>query len=413
MIRTTPAAGGVPLADVLAVLERRYPERTAEPWDAVGLVCGDPSQPVRSVLFAVDPVEAVVDEAVERGVDLLVTHHPLLLRPVSSVRADSPKGALVHRLVRAGIALHVVHTNADAAAPGVSDALARSIGLEELQPLSARPVDPLDKVVTFVPESSAEPVVDALSAAGAGQVGEYARCAFTTTGVSTFEPSLRAHPTVGEPGGRHTGTEARVEMVLPRAARERVLAALRAVHPYEEPAYDVLELAGWSSPRGLGRVGSLPWPLTVESLASVVAGALPWTEQGVRIAGDPSALVQRIAVCGGSGDSLVDAVRASGADAYVTADLRHHPASELREQARGGSPHLVDVAHWASEWPWLQGAAARLRADLAEVAGTGMTGLADAVGGAAPAGDTVTVHVSTRRTDPWTLRVPNPGGPVR
>ncbi|MEJ5945681.1 Nif3-like dinuclear metal center hexameric protein, partial [Pseudokineococcus basanitobsidens] len=360
-------SNGVALADLLEVLERRYPAASAEEWDAVGLVCGDPTRLVRSVLLAVDPVAEVVDEAVELGVDLVLVHHPLLLRPVRSVRADDPKGAVVHRLVRAGIALHVLHTNADSARPGVSDALARVIGLDDLQPLSAAPAAPVDKHVVFVPEGDAERLVDAMSAAGAGEIGEYSRCAFTGTGTQTFTPGERAHPAVGTPGERHTGSEARVEMVAPRHLRERVLAAVRSAHPYEEPALDVLELAPWSSPRGLGRVGTLDKPLTVEALAGVVAAALPYTHHGVRVAGDPSALVRRVAVCGGSGDSLFDAVRASGADAYVTADLRHHPVSELRERARGGAPHVLDVSHWASEWPWLQGAGDRLRADLEEV----------------------------------------------
>ena len=386
---------GVALSDLLQLLERRYPAATAEEWDAVGLVCGDPTQRVRRVLLAVDPVAEVVDEAVDLGVDLLLVHHPLLLRPVRSVRADEPKGAVVHRLVRAGIALHVLHTNADSARPGVSDALARALGLDDLQPLSAAPSDPVDKHVVVVPREDAERVVDAMAAAGAGALGEYARCAFTGEGVQTFTPGKRAHPAVGTPGERHTGPEARVEMVAPRALRERVLAAVRAVHPYEEPALDVLEIASWSSPRGLGRVGSLARPITVEALAGIVAQALPFTHHGVRVAGDLSALVQRVAVCGGSGDSLLDAVRASGADAYVTADLRHHPVSELRERVRGGVPHLLDVSHWASEWLWLQGAGDRLRADVEET------------------GRSVQVTISTRRTDPWTFRLASPGGPVR
>ncbi|MEJ5915372.1 Nif3-like dinuclear metal center hexameric protein [Pseudokineococcus sp. 1T1Z-3] len=385
---------GIPLGELLGVLERRYPESSAQEWDAVGLVCGDPTRPVRSVLLAVDPVADVVDEAVELGVDLLLVHHPLLLRPVRSVRADDPKGAVVHRLVRAGIALHVLHTNADAARPGVSDALARVIGLDHLAPLAAAPSDPVDKHVVYVPEPDAERVVDAMAAAGAGEIGEYARCAFTAPGTQTFTPGPRASPAVGTVGERHTGPEARVEMVAPRRLRERVLSAVRAVHPYEEPAIDVLELAPWSSPRGLGRVGTLDTTVTVDQLAGVVAAALPFTHHGVRVAGDPSALVRRVAVCGGSGDSLLDAVRASGADAYVTADLRHHPVSELRERARGGPPHLLDVSHWASEWPWLQAAGDRLRADL------------EGVG-------TVEVNISRRRSDPWSLRVASPGGPVR
>ncbi|WP_432546712.1 Nif3-like dinuclear metal center hexameric protein [Kineococcus sp. SYSU DK004] len=280
------------LADVVRHLETVHPPRWAQPWDAVGLVCGDPEQPVRRVLLAVDPVEAVVDEALERGADLLLVHHPLLLRPVSSVAATTPKGRLVHRLVRAGCALYVAHTNADAGGPGVSDALARVLDLDHLEPLEPLPQEP-------------------------------------------DRPDL-----------------------------------------------------------GIGRVGRLAAPERLADFAARVAEALPETEQGVRVAGDPDALVQRVAVCGGSGDSLFERVRASGADVFVTADLRHHPASEARERAAfdaGGAPHLVDVSHWASEWPWLAGAADRL------------------VAAVAASGRTVDAHVSTTRTDPWTARVPSRG----
>lgn len=381
----------VPLSEVVAVLDELYPQRWAEDWDAVGLVCGDPSAPVGTVLLAVDPVGDVVAQAVDAGADLLVVHHPLLLRGVHGVPATTPKGRAVHELVRAGCALYVAHTNADSARPGVSDALARVLGLTDLVPLSAAPADALDKLVTFVPPEHAERIVDALAAAGAGEVGEYERCAWTTSGHGTFTPGPSSAPAVGRPGERTDLVETRVEMVLPRTSRERVLGALRTEHPYETPAFDVHELAAWSGPRGIGRVGELEAATSLARFADVVAAALPHTAQGVRVAGDPDATVHRIAVCGGSGDSLFGAVRASGADAFVTADLRHHPASEAREESAGGPPYLVDVAHWASEWPWLHGAAERLGSRLT----------------------TVDVRVSELRTDPWTFRVPSSGGLLR
>ncbi|EYR64916.1 hypothetical protein N866_02100 [Actinotalea ferrariae CF5-4] len=388
------------LAAVVDLLDRRYPPSSAESWDAVGTVCGDPDQPVRRVLLAVDPTLDVVEEAIAWGADLLVTHHPLLLRPVHSVAATGFKGAVVHRLVRAGCALHVAHTNADAARDGVADALAEAVGLVDLEPLTPVPAEDLDKVVVFVPTPDAERLVDALAEAGAGALGEYSRCAWTTTGTGTFVPGEAAQPAVGRAGQVERVDETRVEMVAPRRLRSRVLAALRSTHPYEEPAFDVLELAALPGSTGIGRVGTLPGDLTLAAFGERVATALPATEQGVRLAGDLEAVVRRVAVVGGSGDSLFDAVRASGADAYLTADLRHHPASELRERAvfesrrRGAAgpsrPFLVDVAHFASEWPWLARAAALLEAD------------------AAAAGTTVETRVSTLRTDPWTARVASP-----
>lgn len=381
------------LADVVHLLERRYPPSTAESWDAVGLVTGDPDQPVRRVLFAVDPVAAVVDEAIAWEADLVVTHHPLLLRPVHSIAATTFKGALLHRLVRSGVGLFTAHTNADAVTGGVADALADVLGLVGTVPLDAAPAEPLDKHVVFTPVGDAERLVDALAAAGAGALGEYTRCAWTSTGEGTFTPSPAATPTIGSAGEASRVVEARVEMVAPRRLRAAVVAALRAAHPYEEPAFDVLELASWPGSTGIGRVGALPEPTTLSVFAADVARALPATAQGVRFAGDPDGRVERVAVVGGSGDSLFDAVRASGVDAYVTADLRHHPASELRERAdfEGVStPYLVDVAHFASEWPWLARAARALEHDVTA------------------AGTTVVTRVSTLRTDPWTGRVASP-----
>lgn len=385
------------MADIVRLLDRRYPPGTAEPWDAVGTVCGDPAQPVRKVLFAVDPTADVVAEAIEWGADLLVTHHPLLLRPVHSVAATTFKGALVHRLIRAGVALHVAHTNADAADGGVADALAQTVGLVDLAPLLPQPAEPLDKHVVLVPEGDAEALVDAMSAAGAGELGEYSRCAWTTTGVGTFIPGARANPTIGTRGTAEQVTEARVEMVAPRRLRSRVVAAIRAAHPYEEPAFDVLETASLPTGTGLGRVGRLSEPMTLRAFGERVAEVLPATAQGVRLAGDLDATVSRVAVVGGSGDSVFDAVRAADVDAYLTADLRHHPASEARERAvfdgAGARPFLVDVAHFASEWPWLPVAAATLEADVRE------------------AGTTVSTRVSTLRTDPWTTRIASSAAP--
>jgi dinuclear metal center YbgI/SA1388 family protein len=368
------------LRDVLDVLDGHYPPGTAAEWDAVGLVCGDPDAPVRRVLFAVDPVEPVVDEVVAGGFDLLVTHHPLFLRGTTSVAATTPKGRVVHRLLSAGAALHVAHTNADVAVPGVSDALAALFGLRDLRPLQPAAADPLDKLVVFVPVEDAEPLLDALAAAGAGAIGEYDRCAWSTTGTGTFRPLPGASPTLGEVGRVERVQEARLEVVLPRARRQAVLRAMLAVHPYEEPAYDLLELATSLGPRGLGRVGELPEPLPLGALTERAAAVLPATAWGVRTAGDPETVVRTLAVCGGAGDSLLRTAAASGAQAFLTADLRHHPASEAPEGLA-----LLDAAHWATEWPWLADAARRLSAAT-----------------------TVETVVSTRVTDPWTHSARSP-----
>ena len=363
----------VRVGDWVGALEALYDPRWAEPWDAVGLVCGRLDAECEEVVFAIDPVAATVEEAIARGARLLVTHHPLLLRGVHGVPATDYKGALVTRLVENGVALYVAHTNADNANPGVSDALARALGVHDVLPLSPGPPDDAAKLAVYVPASACDAVVDALARAGAGTTGEYDRCAWWVEGTGTFEARPGTSPAVGEPGSRTETAERRVEMVVPLARLPECVRALLAAHPYEEPAYDVIPVL-LPNDRGTGRVGTLASPTTLGEFVSRVADALPATVNAVRATGDPERVVERVAVCGGSGGDLVDAARRAGADVYVTADLRHHPASEAAERGLA----LVDAGHWASEWPWLADAAER-------VGRLGRT------------------HVSTLVTDPWSL----------
>ena len=337
--------------EVTGWLEAAYPPHLAEDWDRVGLAVGDPDAEVTHVHLAVDVTDAVIAEAVEVGAQLLVTHHPLMLRGIHAVRTDQPKGRLVAALLRAGIAQFAAHTNADAAPQGVAEALASVCGLTDLRPLRPVPGDPLDKVVTFVPTADAERVLDALAAAGAGAIGDYDRCAFTVTGEGTFRPLAGASPTIGSVGAIERVPEVRLEMVLPRGRRSAVLAALREAHPYEEPAFDVLELAAEASGNGIGRVGRLAEPCTAREFARRVAAHVPATAGGIKLGGDPERVLESVAVVGGAGDSLLDAARAAGVDAYVTGDLRHHVAQDFL--AHDDAPVLVDVPHWAAEWTWL------------------------------------------------------------
>jgi dinuclear metal center YbgI/SA1388 family protein len=368
------------LAELVADLERRYDPAWAEPWDAVGLVCGDPDADVSSVLLAVDPVAAVVDEAVASGVQLVVTHHPLFLGGTTSVAATTAKGRVLHRLLTSGIALYVAHTNADVAAPGVSDALAETLWLHDLRPLQPLAAEAQDKLVTFVPAEAVDPILDALADAGAGVIGDYRRCAFLGQGTGTFLPGPGTSPTVGEPGRVERAAEIRLEMVLPRHRRAAVVRALLDRHPYEEPAFDVVELAVVPGQLGLGRVGRLPEPTTLAAFTAAAARALPATAWGMRAAGDPDRVVATVAVCGGSGGGLATAAAAAGADVLLTADLKHHAASEAVDET---GIALVDAAHWATEWPWLGAAADALAT-------------------------TVKTTVSTIVTDPWTQHAHHP-----
>ncbi|MGI8434484.1 MAG: Nif3-like dinuclear metal center hexameric protein [Nocardioidaceae bacterium] len=379
------------LADAVAVLEQLYPRRWAGEGDPVGLVVGDPSSEVGSVLFAIDPVQVVVDEAVERDVDLLVVHHPLLFRPVSSVAADTPKGRVIHQLITHKIGLYVAHTNADSPPHGVSESLAAALGLQDLRALRPDPADPLDKIVVFAPREDAEELVEVLSKAGAGAIGDYDWCAWVSEGLGRFRPGAGADPAIGQVGELEVVEETRIEMVLARDRRDEVVAALRAHHPYEEPAFDLLELATWVGERGAGRVGTLLEPKTLRDFADQVADSLPDTAVGARVSGDLDRQVQTVAVAGGAGDFLLDSARGDGIDVYVTSDLRHHPASEFREHR--AAPALIDIPHWAAEWTWLPVVEQQLVAAMAE------------------GGRYLATEVSRLCTDPWNYRSTGLPGP--
>lgn len=276
---TEEAEGAATLGIILLAVEELWPESLAEDWDEVGLVAGRPNAEVHRILFAVDPTLDVIEEAIDAGAELLITHHPLLLKGVTSVAANTAKGKAIHRLIESGTALLTVHTNGDSAVGGVSDVLADALGLQNVAPLT---------------------------------------------------PATNGLP--------------------------------------EE---------------GIGRVGDLGEALTLGDFAARVFGILPSVAGGVRVAGDRDGLVRRVAVCGGAGDSLFGEVRASNADVYLTADLRHHPASEAREAAVNDRPYLIDVSHFASEWLWLPAAAEALGNVLSDQ------------------GHDVEIRVSTTNSDPW------------
>lgn len=372
------------LADVVALVEGWYPPHRAEDWDAVGLVCGDPDAEVRRILLAVDPVQAVADEAVALGADLVIVHHPLYLRGTTTVAASTSKGRVVHDLVRSGSALLTAHTNADSPAGGVSEAIAVALGLSEIRPLDPDPGEPRDKIITFVPLDQAEKVRQTLAEAGAGALGDYDSASFSGPGEGRFRPLAGATPTIGAVGDLEVVPEERIETIAARRDRDRVLAALLLAHPYEEPGYDVVELADLPDPtRGSGRIGVLPDTVTLREFADHAASVFPGTAGGLRVSGDPDRPVTTVALCGGAGDFLLGTARRAGADVYVTSDLRHHPASESAED---GGPALIDVAHWAAESLWLPVLRDRLVAALDDTVG-------------------VDVHLSTVNTDPWTFRV--------
>ena len=369
----------VTVQNVVDALEAAYPPALAESWDQVGLVCGDPDAEVTKVAFALDCTLEVAERAVAQGAQLLVVHHPLLLRGVHSVAANTPKGKVIHTLLAGGCALFAAHTNADSARPGVSDKLAELVGITPGRPIKPVLLDATDRWGVHVPPADVDALKRALFEAGAGEIGNYRECAFTTEGTGEFTPVEGADPTDGTVGEHYTAQELRVEFVAPARLRRGLVDTLRAHHPYEEPAFDIVQIehtGDLSTATGLGRVGELPEPMTLREFTQQVANALPETAWGVRAAGDPDQIVRKVAVSSGSGDSFLSDVSKLGVDVYVTSDLRHHPVDE---HLRAGGPAVIDTAHWASEFPWTEQAESIV----------------------APLGvDTEILHI---RTDPWTV----------
>jgi dinuclear metal center YbgI/SA1388 family protein len=352
---------------VVAQLERWYDPMWAEPWDSVGLVSGDPEQQVDGVHLAVDPTEVVAAEARALGAGLLVTHHPLFFGGTASVARTGPKG----RALALVDALYVAHTNADVADPGVSDALAATLGVTELVPLQPQD-ESFDRWVVHVPRTHTVAVLDAMASAGAGRVGAYERCAFTAAGEGTFTPLAGADPYVGAVGTTERVDEDRVEMVAAPGHRAGIAQAVRAAHPYEVPSVTVTATSAPST-RGLGRVGNLRDTLALGDFCGLIADRLPRTVWGVRATGDPTTRVRTVAVAGGACLDLVDLAAAAGADVLVTSDAKHHRAQEAPIP-------VVDVAHWAGEWPWTAALGDRLRTAFPDLSLT----------------------VSDLATDPWT-----------
>jgi dinuclear metal center YbgI/SA1388 family protein len=344
----------VRVREIAEAVEQIAPKALAEDWDNVGLQVRDLDGEVDRVLVALTPLPEVFEEAEEVGADFLLFHHPLIFRALSSVNTASYPGNLVARAVRGDMTVYAAHTNYDAAPGGVSVALAESLGLSGPLEILA-PRGELRKLVVFVPEENADEMADALTEAGAGVIGDYTHCTFRAPGTGTFFGGEGTEPYAGEKGRLERVPELRLETVVPAHAASRAAAAVRAAHPYEEPAFDVYPVDGHPEGCGYGRVGMLPEPLAPEELREYVSNSLGFP---ARLVADPepSRRIGRLAVLGGSGSSFLGEAAASGADAYVTGDLDYHDA--LLAESLGLV--AIDAGHAATELPSLEPLAQRL-----------------------------------------------------
>jgi dinuclear metal center YbgI/SA1388 family protein len=331
----------VVLSDVIEDLETFAPLELADSWDRPGLQVGDPRSPVRRILVALDPSPLAVAEAVRRQAQLLVTHHPLLLDPLHRIDLSRSPGCVLADAIRAGLSIYSAHTNLDRAEGGVNDRLAEMLGVEQVEPLV--PGGGLCKVAVTVPLGYEDRVLEALASSGAGRVGGYERCSFACRGEGTFVTPEGASPFLGRAGTRSRVDETRLEMTVPRIALKGLQRALRDVHPYEEPAVDIYLLEGDTATGGLGRVGVLARPLPLEQWCGEACRRLG--AQGARFVGDPERIVERVALCGGSGASLWPEALAKRADVLVTGDVRYHAALDARDAGLA----LVDLGHGPTE----------------------------------------------------------------
>ncbi len=365
---------------IIKTIERLAPSALAEEWDNTGLQVGDPGREINSVLVTLDITGEVLQEAIVLGADLIVAHHPLIFKPPKKIRRDDSVGKLIMEAIQNKIDIYICHTNADSCFQGVNDCLAARLGLkntEVLQPARAK----LFKLVVFVPEGHERLVRDAMGDAGAGWLGQYSHCSFMTGGTGSFKPLEGAHPFIGTPGKLEEVSELRIETVVPEYMLQDIINKILRVHPYEEVAYDIYPIENIEQKHGLGRIGSLNTPMTLDSLADKIKEELncPW----ISVSGKPEAMVKRVAVCGGSGGNLARLAKSRKAEVLVTGDVKYHEALEAKEMGM----NIIDAGHNATERILVPEVAKYLQEQLNTD------------------GEEITVHVSQIETNPWTFLI--------
>ncbi len=318
------------------------PQSLAYEWDKVGLQIGEPGQPVKRVLACLTVTAAAVARAEKWGAEMIVAHHPILFSALKTLRTDEPHTRLCLRLAAHNIACFAAHTNLDVVPGGVNTLLAETLQLENITPLIPSSKAGQVKLVTFVPETHLAALREALCQAGAGVIGDYTECTFSSPGIGTFRPNDGANPFSGRKGKRNEEPELRFETLVAKAVLPQVLQALRAAHPYEEAAYDIVALENRDTRFGLGARGTLGRPTALRDFAESVRAALKLSH--VRIVGDPRRKVQRVAVCGGAGGGEIPSLPRD-IDVYVTGDLKYHEADAAQE--RGVA--LIDAGHDGTE----------------------------------------------------------------
>lgn len=312
--------------EVIQLFEQFSPKAYAIEGDKIGLQIGRLNKPIENVMITLDVVESVIDEAIENKVDLLIAHHPPIFRPIKKLTTDTVYGKMIEKCIKHDIAVYAAHTNLDVAPDGVNDLLAHALELTNLEVLVPTYEDKLKKLVVFVPAEHEKTVREAIGQAGAGHIGNYSNCAFTTKGEGSFLPLENTNPFLGEEGKLEIVSEVRFETIFPESLQKRIVQAMIKAHPYEEVAYDIYPLDNSGISLGLGRVGQVKEETTLKEFAEYIKVNLD--VERVRMVGDPNSIVKKVAVLGGDGNKYIQQAKHKGADVYITGDLYFHVAQD-------------------------------------------------------------------------------------
>ncbi len=330
------------VTDIVRIIEELAPPGLAMPHDPIGLQSGSGQWEVERLMIALDADHRTIRQAADAGAGMLVSHHPLIYGPLVSIDPESPVGRAVAHSLEFKVAVYCAHTNLDAAKNGINNSLAALLGLAGRAVLADRTPERF-KIAVFVPENALGEVRTAAFEAGAGKIGAYTRCSFASSGIGTFMGSEDADPSAGSPGSFEEVSELRLEVIANSNVVDGVIDAIRGVHPYEEPAIDIYSLHGLGTGEGVGIIGSLPEKATVGKLANTMIDLLG--TGSVTVIGEENRKVQRVAICSGSGASLIGTASAGGAEAYLTGDMKYHDARQAEEL----DLPVIDFGHFAPE----------------------------------------------------------------
>lgn len=324
-------------------MEEWAPRPLAYDWDNVGLQVGSYNDHVKKVMVTLDVSEDVVHEAIDHGVNLIISHHPLLFKSFKKVNVDTAKGRIIQKLLQHQITVYTSHTNLDIAPGGVNDVLCDQLDITEKSPLIHHKSESLYKLTVFVPVSHAEDVRNALSEGGAGHIGNYSHCTFQMKGKGTFKPLEGTNPYIGEKGQLEFVDEYKIESIVPEQNLSTAVKAMVKAHPYEEVAYDIYRLENKGVTYGLGRIGNLNQPRTLENLCHLVKSVFNMSH--VRVTGDVTKEVKKVAIIGGSGEKYLLQAKHKGADVYITGDMTFHQAQLAEDIGLA----VIDAGHYIEQ----------------------------------------------------------------